>query len=209
MGTKLYAAKDPAGAVPAWGGAPLEAELGWTSGDQWILAGQATGSTGLLVQGRENAVPFYLPVSTSISKLALDVSTVGSAGALVRLGIRSHNPKTGWPGGVLLDAGTIDGTVSGVSSITLGSALVLAAGWYWCTATGQGAPTTQATIRTAGASSVLFPCPLKLPSSGGFAALSLLSMLGFYQGSVTGALPATFTPISGTGAVPRMLAQAT
>ena len=68
-----------------------------------------------------------------------------AANGLYRLGIYS-DAGTGFPGAVLLDAGTIDVTSTGVKEITISQAVT--AGLYWLSATPQGSPATPATVST-------------------------------------------------------------
>ena len=85
---------------------------------------------------------YYSPIAigsrVGILSLAARVSTA-SAGSAVRLGIYNNNNCR--PGSLILDAGTIDSTTTGVKEITLGSTLYLNPGWYWFTHFSSGAAT--------------------------------------------------------------------
>lgn len=181
--------------------------FGKASGDAWVLAGQDSAvGTVSTTQAREVAVPFLITTPVSILKFyASIVTTAGSAGALLRLGIRAHDAVNSCPANTapLLDAGTQAATATGTPTWTLGSALVLGIGWYWATLTTQGAPATPPTIQTS--NGILFPIGFKI------AAASVATLLGgntrgLYQTGVTGALPSTWATSSVSSAAPRIAA---
>ena len=89
---------------------------------------------GTLVQNTIYAVPFYVPVTTTFTKIA--VVTVGTASAQVRLGIYNDN-GSGVPDTLILDAGSIATATSGFKTITISQSLT--PGWYWLACAMQGA----------------------------------------------------------------------
>lgn len=163
----------------------------------WTVSPNAA-STAAPVNGQLTACPIYLPRSGSITDLAVEVvTTPGGAGALVRIGVYADD-GTGYPGTLLVDAGTVDCTTTGVKTITLGAALSLPAGRFWLAAAVQGNPTPSPTMRI----------DQNTRSTGGIlAATSTVALqsanTSYLQSAVTGALPATFTatPASTTYAI--------
>lgn len=121
----------------------------------------------------------------TISELSASINTVGTAGAVTRIGLCKDDGTGVWPGALVVDAGTIDGIVAGVASKTF-PAITLMPGRYWVGAVNQGAPTTGAQLRaiTTTGGPVLMLSPSADPANYNTGAL----MLG-----VTGALPAVFS----------------
>lgn len=86
------------------------------------------------------AIPFYVPVTTTFTKIAVRVTT-GAVGTHVDLGIYANN--NGIPGTLILDAGPVaTATSSTTASITISQ--TLQPGWYWPACWCDGAPTLQA-----------------------------------------------------------------
>lgn len=135
-----------------------------------------------------------------LQALVAEVTTVGSAGAVVRLGVYKDDGSGMYPGALVLDAGTIDATILGNATITLSTALALAPGRYWVGGASQGAPSTAPVMRTVGTSGgVLMPSNTASASN---------IPTGAAQNSVSGALPSAFTTSIGfTSAVPRVVLQ--
>lgn len=128
-----------------------------------------------------------LPVAKpcTLDRIGIEVTIVGEAGSLLRLGIYRDDATQGnYPGSLLLDAGTVVGDVIGRKEVTISQAL--AVGLYWVVVCAQSAPTTQPTIKmTSGYS----------PGAGGlFSDLSNLFSGGFKENTAgtSGALPSTF-----------------
>ncbi|HKX73157.1 MAG TPA: right-handed parallel beta-helix repeat-containing protein [Candidatus Saccharimonadales bacterium] len=161
------------------------------SGWYFFPVSQAAASTNAtLGNGTLRLVPFYLPQATSISRIGSEISVVGQAGSLLRLGVYSDN--LGLPGSLLLDAGTIAGDSATVQEITLGSPLALGAGWYWVGGAVQNAASTQPTVRvTSGVTTpILLGALQSMPGSSA-------TTSGYSASGVTGALPGTFTAWAG------------
>jgi hypothetical protein len=89
--------------------------------------------------------PIVIRETMTIDRIGVEVTTVGSAGSVTRLGVWRDN--NGVPGLLLLDAGTVDSTTTGLREITISQ--LLTPGIYWLGACSQGSPTTQPTYRTA------------------------------------------------------------
>lgn len=83
-------------------------------------------------QNWEQAVPFDVANTITIDRIGIEITTAFAA-AVYRLGIR--NDDGGYPGALLLDAGTIDASTTGFKEITISQ--LLSAGKYWFTGTSQ------------------------------------------------------------------------
>lgn len=98
-----------------------------------VQAGGVSG-TGILTQGIEFADPFYVPTTTTFTRMATWIITGGAAGAVVRFGIYADNG--GRPGNIILDAATVASTTSAaVAEVTINQSLT--SGTYWVSLTGQ------------------------------------------------------------------------
>jgi hypothetical protein len=138
----------------------------------------------------------------TLNALAAEVNTAGTAGAVVRLGVYTDDGSGVFPSALIVDAGTIDGTVLGAQTITLGTPIVLQPGRYWVGAANQGAPTTGAQLRSVATTGANY-----MPSSTSSASNM---NAGAAQNGVTGALPSTFTTTYGVASTPpRVLMQLT
>jgi len=113
------------------------------------------GSATLLgVQARMYMLPIYLPRRMEPFGLQCEVTVVGTAGAVVRLGLYESDmipvPFSGFLGrpSNLLFEGTVATTTLGVKSASFpGANPVFEEGVYWLVLCPQGAPATQATFR--------------------------------------------------------------
>lgn len=165
----------------------------------YYLAGYGPSSTtGAATVNTLTAFPFVVPNACSITKIGSEVTGAGGSGSVVRIGLYADD-GTGYPGALVVDAGTIDGTSATVQDITLGSSVELTAGVYWSATVAQVG--TAPTLRVWNIPS-LMSIPMRLgTSTPGAGALGI----GYGQGSVTGALPATFsTSISAQSSIPRV-----
>jgi hypothetical protein len=136
------------------------------------------------------AVPLLLPRSGTLDRIGIIVPTggAGSAGALLRLGL--YDFGAGYPGALILDAGTVDGSTDGQKFITISQAVT--AGWIFAVVAWQGAPASRALINGITPNTHLF----------GMSAVALGDDTweggGFLKASVSGALP---DPFGGTETV--------
>lgn len=137
-------------------------------------------------------VPFVIGRAAILDRIGTEVTVVGTAGAVVRLGIY-HDSGQGYPGSLLLDAGTIDGTSATSQAITIAQAIK--PGLWWMAGAVQGAAGTRPTVRVINQGNWSIAGD---PSAG--APNHLNQNAGYSQASVTGALPATFTAtVTSTG----------
>jgi hypothetical protein len=74
----------------------------------YFTAGSNASSTGTTGTGTLRLLPWYVPTAVSLTRLGAEVTTVGEAGSLYRLGIYSDN-GSGYPVALLVDADTILG----------------------------------------------------------------------------------------------------
>lgn len=131
----------------------------------------------------------WIPASLTFDRIACHVSFGGTAGAVVRLGIY-RSDSNGLPSTLILDAGTVDSTSTGVKEITISQ--TLAAGSYWLAEAAQVAG-----------------CSLTADTSvnGWFFETSFATgpMVTLEQASVTGALPSTWTGTGKPTQAPRIM----
>jgi hypothetical protein len=142
------------------------------------------------------------PTAITIDKLDANVTVVGSAGAVTRMGLYTVTDQVNpfkWASGtayasLLVDAGTV-ATDSGTGQkvITLGTPQVIAANtWFGVAGVEQATPATGATRTVGGNSGSTYYTPWGCVSQSYAGGVTL----GLSVGGVTGALPATFTPNS-------------
>lgn len=146
---------------------------------QWRMTLGSNVGTGTHSAGVERAQPIYLPPSTALQAVAVNVTTL-AASSVVRLGIRSDS--NGRPGNLLADWGTVDTTGTGNKTLAITYTTPSTATRLWLTATAQGgAPVL--TTRNASASEI----------DATVVADILAGPACVHQTGVTGALPNTFT----------------
>lgn len=150
----------------------------------WV--GPRTG-TGSRVFPTETlyAVPVILAASATLIRIGIEVTSAGTTGSLIRLGIYADSGENS-PGSLLLDAGTVSGESTGFPNLTI--AETLAPGIYWLSAVGQGTPATEPTLRSAEVS----PANLSLPQGSG---VDNVPYAGWKNAGVTGALPASWPSV--------------
>lgn len=149
----------------------------------------ATSTSNTLGNGTGRFTPWVVTRPTAITNLAAEVTAAGDVGSVVRLGIYSDD-GTGYPGALLLDAGTIPGDAIAVAAVTV--SITLTPSLYWVGGVVQGVTTTQPTMRTVAvdllgaiAISTAATPPANVPGGVGY--------VGF---GMTGALPATWPTAS-------------
>lgn len=124
--------------------------------------------------------PLWVPVAMTVDRISINVQS-GIASGTHRLGIYSSN-SNGVPSSLVLDAGTVATTASGVKEITISQALT--PGVYWLAAVAQTAAATVYYHPTAN-NGVMYPFST---TNGAFD-----NKVAYKQSSVTGALPSTPT----------------
>jgi hypothetical protein len=139
--------------------------------------------------------PWFVPNACTLAKIGAEVTSAGDSGSLVRLGIYADD-GTGFPGQLVLDAGTIAGDSATVQEISI--SLSIRPGMYWIGGAVQSVSVTQPTLRVTNGPTALLNAwaGTSTPSSGG-------SIGGVSKTSVTGALPSVYTSPSVAGSVVR------
>lgn len=150
----------------------------------WFIANGGNRGTLLLVNTTEYIAPLMIPKAVTVDQILCEITTLGGAGAVMRLGLRAMGTD-GMPGTLILDAGTVaaDGTI-GIKSITISQAL--SPGVVFVSATPQGAGSPAPTVRSSSS-----------PSPGVQVAGGLNNTVTFvpcgYTSTAAGALPASPT----------------
>lgn len=172
------------------------AEMAYRTGGFYVTTPTqgAPGSSALTNQ-RLCAAPIRIEQATTIDRIGLEVTGAGSAGSVIRLGI--YADAGGYPGILIHDAGTIDGTSATYQEKTI--AFTLQPGVYWLAACAQGSPTpTNPSSRL----HVGAAAPIGWSTA---ATISGALENGYIRDTVTGALPTPFTPTSVTASAPRVV----
>lgn len=136
MESAMEAVQAELGTDPSGGAATVKARLeaaerglsvagGWWSSGAYainnVMSGQDS-ATCSLVAGRQYYCPWWCPVSVTVDRMAVEVTTLQS-GANARLGIYGTDATTGGPGALVLNAGEIDCSTTSVKELTISQAL--------------------------------------------------------------------------------------
>lgn len=164
----------------------------------WYPALPCTGiSTNQLPNQALRLTPMDVPRALTLTGLAVEVTTAGETGCTFRLGIYGDD-GTGYPGALILDAGTVAADTTGVKTVTISQALL--PGRCWVGGATQGAATTAPTIRTP-ANAMVSIGQTATPGTSS-------SNIAYSQTGVSGALPSTFTAsVAAGGQAPRIYVQ--
>jgi hypothetical protein len=155
------------------------------AGAMYLSTGSTTKGTATRSNGNVYLTPLYLPRACMLDRIGVEITSPGSSGAVVRLGVWAADPISGLPTTLLLDAGTLDGTLTGFLELTIN--LNVGPGLIWVGAAGQGAPATGPTLRLhTGALLVNLPGPVATAVMQG-------TVLGYVTSGVTGAFGAIST----------------
>lgn len=153
-----------------------------------------TGINNALGNGTLRVTPLWVPRLVTVDRIRAEVTTIGDVGSLVRLGVY-RDDGTGYPGDLLLDAGTIAGDSTGTKEITVNQAVT--PGLWWLGSCIQASVTLQPTMRA-----IVGLAPNVIHAGG---TLSTVPM-GYLHTGVAAALPATFvTTPNLAGAAARIL----
>lgn len=147
---------------------------------QYTSTSSITTASTTLTTNRLYYLPFLITVSTTFDRIAINhVATAAGAGSVARLGI--YNSTSGLPSTRVLDAGTVD-LSTGAALKFVSISQTLTPGLYWLAAVPQivsGSPTF-----------TVAPPSISVPSDTSVSAGTK------YEGSVTGNLPASATPLA-------------
>jgi hypothetical protein len=123
----------------------MRSVVAWEAGEGWGLAAAASGNLSM-TEGREFSVPIYIPSGAGIDRILINVTVAGAAGSVIRLGLRA-NDNQGWPGTLIVDAGTVDSTTTGSKTVTIDvSAATVGNRFVWMSAVAQGAASSQPSV---------------------------------------------------------------
>ena len=163
-------------------------KAGW-----YLIAGTPGNSDAIPSEAVLNVVPLPpLTVARAFDRISVFSTLAGTSGAVVRLGIYASD-SGGQPDALVLDAGTVDGTATGILAITISQ--TLQPGNYWLASVVQGGAGTRTKLANSGATQSESRLVL-----GGNNTWNQYGQNGYLRNSVSGALPATFgTPTSTSG----------
>jgi hypothetical protein len=169
----------------AGGGAAGMSLPAMRSGAYYRLPNCVPATSATLGVGNLRLMPKYVPANMTLATIGAEVTTIGEAGSLVRLGIYADD-GAGRPSTLLVDAGTINGATLGAQEKTIAQGLTK--GWWWFGGVVQNVVTTQPAMRVPNIFLEALP-----PLDVGAAMPGNVGNSAFQQASVTGALPGTFT----------------
>jgi hypothetical protein len=161
----------------------------------WFTAGGAQ-ATFVGTEAEERLMPIDIAEDMTLSELGIDVASPGDAGAVIRLGVRGINPITRRPSGLLVDAGTVSGSVSGPQTIA-GLSIPAPRGLLWLSATVQGGAVNRPTLR--GVTQV----PWTLAKSD----MVNTAVVTWFATGVSGALPTAAPTLRSNALMPRIWAR--
>lgn len=147
----------------------------------WYSVPSGNSGTAIPPEGQVSLIPIFIDRTVTVDRIAAAVTAVGTAGAVIRLGIYSSG-RDGMPSTLLLDAGTISGESATVQEININQ--VLTPGKYWLAAVVQGGASTRPTVRTSTTAN-----QPGLAAAAANTALGVVS-LGLFASNIAGALPA-------------------
>lgn len=106
-------------------------KTGTTTLERWYTSATTVYTATTVAYGANalRAMPFVVPKTITIDRIAMEITVAGSVGSLVRIGI--YDSSNVLPLNLILDAGTIAGDSATFQSITINQ--TLAAGLYWLT----------------------------------------------------------------------------
>jgi hypothetical protein len=177
----------------------LTADSAQTDGVKWAAAAGGGTSPGIGTGGKWfrppsdisgpnstlnqlHVFPLWIPQAVTLDRIAVQIS--GSvATATTRLGLYSPDASGGFPGTLLLDAGTVDTSTAGLKAITISQAL--SAGIIYVAVVNQTAAATLVGRQAPYSPMLGFSEPEATPTAG--------PQNGWYKSGVTGALPASFS----------------
>jgi hypothetical protein len=152
----------------------------------WYQPHLGSISTGIRPEATLEVIPSPIARDCILDRIAINVTIVGTAGAVIRLGIWEDDGSGGYPGKLILDAGTVVGdSGTGVKAITISQPVQ--AGLIWVGAAIQGAAGTRP--QTGIYSTVFNPLvgdQAATPTMGGY-------HIAWSEAGVSGAFGATFT----------------
>jgi hypothetical protein len=167
--------------LPAWGALPYGLH---GTGKTAYCTADLGGSIGSLamVDGTAYAMPFYSGNGGTADRIGIGV-TAFAASSAIRLGIYNDN-GAGYPGTVLLDAGTVDSSASNADKEITISQILAPNTLYWLVAAAQGGgPTVRARANSANPMIGLTAVSNNQP--GGYKMTSVSGALGTWSSTLS------------------------
>ncbi|MFF1574131.1 hypothetical protein ACFVWR_15420 [Leifsonia sp. NPDC058292] len=151
-------------------------------------------SVGTVGTATLRAIPFHISIAAAFNEISIEVTTA-AASTNVRLGIYANDTTRDCPGALIVDAGTVAATTTGVKALTINQ--TLQPGLYWLASVAQGG---NPELRTLVGS-------LAPVADTAFATTPTLEPNCYFMGGVTTVLPAWSgaTPTASSGAPKIML----
>jgi hypothetical protein len=160
-------------------------------------AATVSNSTGALPNASLRLAPLQVPRSLSIDRIGAEVTTAGDAASTLTLCIYADD-GSGYPGALVLNAGTVAADSTGVKEITLGSPQALTPGTYWIGATTLGVTTTAPIVRLINSSSSFVGVSSTAAASSGF-------NYGYTHAVSGSVIPTNFsTTVTASGTIPKV-----
>ena len=167
-----------------------------TGYDAWYPKLEGQNTTWATGTGFMRLVPFFTDKTIHVDRIGVEVTTSGTTGGVVRLGIYNSDSDM-MPSTVLLDAGTVSSVVTAPAWVEIIISQVLQPGLYWLAVVGQTAGCTLRAYRYGGWMPVT-------RFTGATPSLAVDNHNGFQMASVTGAL-STYSFGTLIGGAPRVL----
>lgn len=165
---------------------------------RFYVVDNSNASTSILGEGDLELVWWPLPLNTVIAEIWEEVTIVGTAGAVRRVGIYDHSPTTGLPvGAALYDSGTVSAESTGTKQNIISGGLTVATAYgIWIGGVTQGAAGTRPQMRS------LSVGQRGMHASTASGITSVLAV-GYRHASVSGALPTFSTTPTISGGLAR------
>lgn len=137
--TKPHAAEWGASGTGAWVSRGIGGAFSSSGNGGWCpVTVTAGGVNPTLTANRLYCLPFIAERGWSTTKITMSVQTL-SAASSIRMGIYQADGTAGFPGTLVLDAGTVSSATTGTKTITFSSAVYLY-GHYWLVFISGGTP---------------------------------------------------------------------
>lgn len=161
---------------------------------QWFASPHESIFAQATTLNRVLYVPVWVPADvTAVDGIQIEVTTVGSTGAVVRLGLHLPHATTKSPDSRVIDGGTVDATsgggAAGVRSLTIASTAVTPNSLIYVSVVSQGAT---ATLRYA--NSGLWLLAMGVPSATNTDCMKASTNFGWFEAGVSGGFGTTASP---------------
>ena len=183
-GVKWAAGGGGGGGFTGWGGLFGPPAGGFARAPQ-LTSNQNGAFT--LVEATLYVAPYTALMGITVTKLGVALWGNGGSGAVIRLGLYEAG-EDGYPAGLIVDAGTVDGAAGQYSlkAVTLAAVQTIAPRTIFAAICLQGMASPAAQVISAMGDIFMIHAAGSSPSTPGFG--------GWAASGVTGALPATYPP---------------